>query len=493
MSQVTSHTTSPDATTSARTLGLPQATALIVGSIIGVGIFNLPGSLAAYGPISIWAMVLTTIGALSLAVMFAAMSRRLPADGGPYAYARAAFGNPTGFANAWSYWITAWAGNAAIVVGWVFYVQYVIEGWITAQNGDAGWLGASLTIRDNPLLVWPVVFAMVGLWIPAAINLVGVRSMGLVQLWTSVIKFIPLLLMSTIGLIAINTGNFSPMNLSGDSDATAILGAMALCLFSYLGVETAAVAAAKVRDPDVNVPRSTILGTLATAAVYLLSLIAVFGTVPSAVLGESSAPYSTAADVMTNGTWAGWIVAACVIVSGFGALNGWTMICAEMPLAAAQDGLFPASFGRLSARGVPAFGIVASTLLASVAVVFANWGQAGYDVFNTLVYMSGITAAIPYAFSAAAQMKWRIQDSRSVHTPRLVRDLIVAGVAFVFSILFIIYSRNTGDDKSWFEIWSPFIMAGAAFVIGIPVYLRQRPHMAQPEPVPAYVSERTHA
>jgi len=485
MSDTTSAPTTPELDTSNRTLRLPQATALIVGSIIGVGIFNLPGSLAAYGPISILAMGLTTVGALALAYMFAAMSRRLPADGGPYAYARVAFGNPTGFANAWSYWITAWAGNAAIVVGWVFYVQYVIEGWIKAQNGDAGWLGATIG-GDNGLLIWPVLFAFVGLWLPAAVNLVGLKSMGAVQLYTSIIKFVPLALMSTIGLFTIKTANFSPMNLSGDSNATAILGAMALCLFSYLGVETASVAAAKVRDPDINVPKSTIYGTLATAAVYLLSLIAVFGAVPSAVLGESAAPYSTAADAMTGGTWAGWVVAACVIVSGFGALNGWTMICAEMPLAAAQDGLFPAAFGRISGRGVPAFGIISSTLLASIAVVFANWGQGGYDVFNTLVYMSGITAAIPYAFSAAAQIKWRLADNKPVHTPRLARDVIVALVALVFSILFIIYSRNTGDDKSLFASWSPVIMAGAAFLVGIPVYLAQRSRMTQPEPVPPY-------
>ena len=93
--------------------GLTAAMALIVGSIIGVGIFNLPTSLAAYGPITLVSMALTTVGALALALLFAALSRRLPADGGPYAYARVAFGNKLGFANAWSYWITAWAGNAA--------------------------------------------------------------------------------------------------------------------------------------------------------------------------------------------------------------------------------------------------------------------------------------------------------------------------------------------------------------------------------------------
>src|SRR6186997_2562441 len=106
-----------------RGFGLGVAISLIVGSIIGVGIFNLPTSLAVYGPISLVSLGLTTIGALALAMLFASLSRRLPADGGPYAYARSAYGNGLGFANAWSYWITAWAGNAAIAVGWVLYVE----------------------------------------------------------------------------------------------------------------------------------------------------------------------------------------------------------------------------------------------------------------------------------------------------------------------------------------------------------------------------------
>ena len=106
-------------------------------------------------------MALTTVGALALALMFAALSRRLPADGGPYAYARVAFGNAVGFANAWSYWITAWAGNAAIVVGWVLYVE-------------------DSSTRATSRLV-SVLLALVGLWIPAAINLSGVKNMGAVQ------------------------------------------------------------------------------------------------------------------------------------------------------------------------------------------------------------------------------------------------------------------------------------------------------------------------
>ena len=447
-------------------LRLPQATALIVGSIIGVGIFNLPGSLASYGPISLFAMLLTTVGALALAVLFAALSARLPADGGPYAYARAAFGNLTGFSNAWLYWITAWSGNAAIVVGWVLYVE--------------------VFVNEGAVKFWSIVLALIGLWIPAAVNLTGVKNMGSVQLWTSILKYVPLVFMSTVGLLFISSGNFTPWNVSGDSNISAIGGAMALCLFSYLGVETAAVAAAKVRDPERNVPKATIFGTLGTAVVYLLSLTAVFGIVPTGRLADSSAPYSTAVNDIFGGEWAGNVMAALVIVSGFGALNGWTMICAEMPLAAAEDGLFPERFGRLSKRGVPAFGIVASTLLASVAMVFSYLGSAGYTVFNTLVFMSGITAAIPYGFSAMAQVKWRVQDHRRLHTPRFVRDVVVAVVALVFSVLFIWYSRNT-DEAGWKE-YLPFVFAGAAFVLGLPVYLLQRTRMKAPPPVPPYRS-----
>ncbi len=225
---------------------------------------------------------------------------------------------------------------------------------------------------------------------------------------------------------------------------------MAIALFSYLGVEVASVAAGKVRDPDRNVPKSTVLGTLACAVVYLLSLISgVRHRAERRSLQKSTAPFSTAVNTMFGGTWAGYVMAIVVIISGFGALNGWTMICAEMPLAAAKDGLFPERFKRISQSGVPAFGIIASTVLASIAMVINYIGSGGATVFTTLVLMTGITAAIPYGFSALAQIKWRLVDRRTMHGQRFARDMIVAVVSLVFSILFIWYSRNTGATASW--------------------------------------------
>jgi basic amino acid/polyamine antiporter, APA family len=451
----------PDAARSS--FGLGAAIALVMGSIIGVGIFNLPTSLATFGPISLVSMGLTTLGAIALALLFAALSRRLPADGGPYAYARAAYGNALGFANAWSYWITAWAGNAAIAVGWVLYVEVFVN---TGHNK-----------------VVSIVLVLVGLWIPAWINLSGVKNMKSVQVSTTVLKFAALVFMAVVGLFYIDPANFTPWNASGDSAISAIGGGMAIALFSYLGVEVASVAAAKVRDPDRNVPRATVLGTLATAVVYLLSLTAVFGIIPSSALAESTAPYSDAVNAMFGGTWAGYTLSVVVVISGLGALNAWTMICAEMPLAAAKDGLFPARFRRLSRRGVPSFGIIASTALASVAMIVNYLGSGGATVFTTLVLMTGITAAIPYGYSALAQMKWLVADRRAVPTARFARDLVVAVLSLVFAVLFIWYSRNTGQP--WWIYWAPFIMAGAALALGIPVYRAQRANMTDPQPLGA--------
>jgi APA family basic amino acid/polyamine antiporter len=444
--------------------GLTTAIALIMGSIIGVGIFNLPTSLAGYGPISLVAMGLTTVGALALAVLFASLSRRLPAEGGPYAYARAAFGNGFGIMNAWSYWITAWAGNAAIAVGWVLYVEEFVN------------------TGHNRLL--SVLLVLVGLWVPALVNLSGIKNIGSVQLWTTVLKFFALAFMSTVGLFYIKSANFATWNLSGESAIGAIGGAMAIALFSYLGVEVAAVAAAKVRNPDRNVPRATVLGTAATAVVYMMSLTAVFGILPSAKLADATAPYGDAVNAMFGGTWAGNVMNVIVIISGIGALTAWTMICAEMPLAAAKDGLFPDRFRRLSSAGVPSFGILVSTGLASVAMAINYMGSGGATVFTTLVLMTGITAAIPYGFSALAQIKWRLIDRRTLDTPRFFRDAVVAVVSLVFAVLFIWYSRNTGN--SFWVYWAPFVLAGCALLLGVPVYRRQKAHMNVPSPAPPY-------
>ena len=138
----------------------------------------------------------------------------------------------------------------------------------------------------------------------------------------------------------------------------------------------------------------------------------------------------------------------------------------------------------MNKAGVPAFGIIAATTLVSIAMIVNYLGSSGATAFTTLVLMTGITAAIPYGFSALAQIKWRLKDRRTLKTPRFVRDMIVAVLSVVFSVLFIWYSRNTG--QSFLIYWAPFFLATIALLLGVPVYKAQSAHMTEPAPVPPY-------
>ncbi len=183
------------------------------------------------------------------------------------------------------------------------------------------------------------------------VNLAGLRSIAWFQILTTVLKFVPLLFIATVGLLFIKSANFGAFNASGGSALSAISAAAAIALFSYLGIETASVAAGRVRDPQRNVGRATVLGTLACAFVYILGTLAVFGTVAHSRLVSSTAPFTDSANAIFGGRWAGNAVAIAAIVSGIGALVGWTLIVAEMPQAAARDRLFPTRFARDSRAG----------------------------------------------------------------------------------------------------------------------------------------------
>jgi APA family basic amino acid/polyamine antiporter len=418
--------------------GLPTATALVIGSVIGTGVFALPSALAGFGPLSLIAFALVTVGAIALALTFGALNRRIPGSGGPYVFARDAFGDFAGFINAWSYWITAWAGNAAIVVAWVGYVEVF---WNTSHAEG-----------------WSILIALAGLWLPAMVNLAGLRSLAVVQVLSTVLKFVPLLFMATVGLLFIKSANFGEFNASGGSALGAISAAAAIALFAYIGIETASVAAGRVVDPRRNVGRATVLGTLACAAVYILGTVAVFGTVSHDALVASTAPFADSANAIFGGQWAGDAVAVTAIVSGFGALVGWTLIVGEMPQAAARHGLFPAPFARDSRRGVPAYGIVTGTVLASALTVVSYTSFT--QVFTTVVLLSVLTAVIPYLFSAAAQVYWLLTEGRRSGAGHLLRDLVVAITALLFGFWAL---AGSGYQAAYYGLF--------CLLLGVPVYI----------------------
>jgi APA family basic amino acid/polyamine antiporter len=397
-------------------LGLPSATALVIGSIIGTGVFTMPAVMASAGTSGILTLVGISVCAVLLGAMFGQLTKRIPhSEGGMYAYARHEFGDFAGYLTAWCYWITAWAGNAAIVSSWVFYVE-------------------SLFGIDDPSAWTSFGIAIGGLWIPAAINLAGVRQMAWFENLTVVLKFLPLLMVGTVGWLFVENGNFGPFNSSGGNHYDAVNLAAGVALFSFIGVECAAIAAGRVVDPRRNVSRASVIGTAASALLYVAVTAAVMGLVPHDQLVDDGAPFVAAFSAMFDVSWAGKAVAVVAVISGIGALNGWTLITAEVPYAAARDGLFLARFAQESRRRVPAFGIVVSTLVSTALMAWSYASETGLKVFTYLVYLSVVTVAIPYFFSACAQLAYLVSGRRSVQGWPLARNLVVTAVAGLFSL-----------------------------------------------------------
>ncbi|WP_078990965.1 amino acid permease [Streptomyces sp. XY413] len=398
----------------ARRFGLPIATCLVMGNIIGGGIFLLPASVAPFGTISLVAFAVLTLGAVALALVFGRLAHRHPQTGGPYVYARAAFGDFAGFLAAWSYWITSWVSNAALAVASVGYLCVLFPA-----------IGAHK---------WSMCLAALAMqWLPALANLAGTRYVGAVQLVATVMKFAPLMLVAVGGLFFFDPANLGPFQATGQSPAGALSASAAILLFSYLGVESAAVSAGEVRDPARNVGRATILGTAGAAVVYLLGTLSVFGLVAHEKLVTSEAPFTDAVNAMFGGTWGGTLVACAAVISMAGALNGWTLLSAQTPYAAAKDGLFPRAF-ETKRRGVPVVGVVVTTSLASALTVY-NYTAGSEGVFEILVLVTTFTATVPYLLSTAAQIYFLLSGrGERVHRGRLARDGALAVLAFGFSM-----------------------------------------------------------
>jgi basic amino acid/polyamine antiporter, APA family len=400
----------------ARALGLTSSTGLVVGSIVGTGVFAMPAVLAGAGTSSIAVLAVIAVGAMLLAALFGQLTRRVPnSDGGLYAYAKYEFGDFAGYLTGWCYWIQAWAGNAAIVSVWVFYVDSLF--------------GINPTGIEN----WGI--ALGGLWIPAVINLAGVRQMAWFQNLTVVLKFLPLLFVGVVGWFFVSKGNFGAFNASGGSLYSAIGIAAGVALFSFIGVEVAAITAKRVKNPKLNVGRASLLGTAASAILYLATAAAVMGLVPHHALVSSTTPFVLAfGTIFSHGAWAGKLVAALAVTSGIGALNGWTLVTTEVSRAAANDGLFPRAFAWADRKETAWFGIVMAALLPSLLMLWSYTTKTGLTIFTDLVDLTVVTVAIPYLFSACAQLAYLVSKRRRVQGWQLARDLTIAGAGVLFSM-----------------------------------------------------------
>ncbi len=424
----------------AKSLGTAACTAIVVGNMVGSGFYLSPAAVAPFGNLAIIAWIVMGAGAICLGLTFAKLARLAPATGGPYAYTRMAYGDFAGFLIAWGYWISIWASLPVIAIAFAGAVFDLLPNLHNRTMAVVLTLGA----------IWAVVF----------VNLRGVKEAGIFAQVTTYTKLIPFAAIALIGLFFIDTSNFSDFNPSGKSLFGASAALAPLTMFAFLGLESATVPAGDVVDPKRTIPRSTVLGITIATLLYVFGTIAVMGLVPREQLVHSVAPFSDAARVLW-GPWGATVISIAVIVSAIGALNGWTLLMGQVPMAAAQDRLFPPLFGRLSSRGVPATGIVISAIFATLLVLSQVAGPSGFSAFyNLVVGLSTMAAVVPYAFCALAAGLVAAHAAGGGPVPRLTA---IEVLAFIFAV-FTLYGCGA----------EPVLYGVVMLVLGIPVYVWQR-------------------
>lgn len=381
--------------------------------MVGSGIFLLPSALASYGGISLIGWICAAGGAFLMAKVFARLSVLVPqADGGPYAFSRAGFGDFAGFLVAWGYWISIWCTNAAIAVSLVS----ALSAFFPALNGHP--FTSALT-------------ALAAIWTLTWVNTRGIRASGSLQLLTTILKLLPLVSVALVGLFFIQAAHFRPFNLSGQSNFSAISSTAAMTLYAFLGLECATIPAGSVINPSRTIPKATLIGTLFTSAIYILGTVSVLGAVDPKALQRSVTPFGDAA-VRIWGPAARYWVSAGVAVAAFGALNGWILIQGQIPYAIAKDKLFPRIFARENKQGTPALGIVISSVLVTVFTLM-NYSRGLVQQFRFLVLLSTLTSLVPYLFSMAAFIVVCLQQRAQVKInwpSSIVLSVLSFGFAF---------------------------------------------------------------
>lgn len=394
-------------------------TALVVGNMIGSGVFLLPASLASFGTITIFSWVITSIGAMLLALVFAKLSTLFPKTGGPYVYCREGYGDFAGFQVAYNYWISMWIGNAGIAVAFTGYLSTFIP-----------------VVNENNLLAFCITAGAV--WILTIVNIIGVHFAGFMQLILTILKFVPLVLVAVIGIFFVEFKNLTFFNVSGGSNFSALSGGAMMTLWAFLGVESATVPADEVKDPHKTIPRATILGTGLAAVVYILCTIAIMGVIPIAELKDSAAPFADFAGKIFGG-WGRFAVGAVAVISCLGALNGWILLTGQIPMAAAKDNLFPKRFSKVSKNRAPVFGLVVSSILVT-GLLALNFSKNLVDQFTFIILLGTLAAILAYIYSCIAEFVIYVKHPDKVDRNTVIKTLTISGLAFLYTFWMIISS-----------------------------------------------------
>lgn len=393
--------------TTPKKLGLFSLIALVAGNMIGSGVFLLPSNLAQLGSLSLLSWVFTTLGTMFIALVFCHISSKITKTGGPYAYAQEGLGNVIGFQTAYCYWIAIWVGNAAVTLTGVSY------------------LSVFFPILANPVIACFTSIAFV--WLFTLINLRGVESVGGIQIVLTILKLLPILMIIFVGCFY-----FQPLFLTEAVNVTSpqasnfsvITQGATLTLWAFIGVESATVPSESVENPKRNIPLATLLGSGIAAITYILSSTIIMGLIPNKQLQMSVSPFADAAEIILGG-WGKMIVAAGAVISCLGCLNGWILLQGQIPMAAAEDGLFIKRFAQKNKHGVPGYGVIVTSILISILLLLTISPNL-VDQFKMIILIATLANLIPYLYTPVANIILFITE--------------ISKTALIISLITIVYA-----------------------------------------------------
>lgn len=418
-------------------IGLLTSTALVVGNMIGAGVFLTPAAMAPYGSISLLGWGFAAIGSFFLARVFSNLSKLLPnTNGGPYVYTRHGLGDFAGFLIAWGYYISNCAGVAAMTVSFISAMSTFFP--IIATNSIIAML---IGFGANVFLSY--------------INCLGIIAGGRMQVVTVILKLIPLVLIGIGGLFFIHAQNFTPFNSSGTSVWSAIDTTAAMAMFSFIGLECATVPSGETEDSANTVSKATMLGMLISTMVFIVGSVSIMGIIPPQILAHSPTPYADAAEIMIGHNTKYWISAGMAI-SAFGAINGWILMQGRLGYGVAKDKLFPHVFTLTNKKDVPWFSIMVNGIVVCVMILM-NYSKGLVDQFEAILRISVLTTVIPYLFSAAA---YPVIRANKMPGKTSIAAIALAVIAFAYALWVI---AGTGMSAVYYG----FIL----LMLGIPFYV----------------------
>lgn len=365
-----------------RKIGPLLATFVVANNMIGSGFFLLPATLAKSGGVTALSWLLGTALAMMLGAAFSQLARHHPNLEAQDDYIGPSLGRNASFLATFLYWVQSWIGNNAIAVAAFGYLMVVLP-----FDQDSQWmrLGGQLTL----------------IWAMFALNLLGPRPIARFQSFCVVFGLLPVAVILTAGWLHFNPEIYrASWNVSGNSDLSVVFSSLAPVFWAFVGLETGAMVAGVVRNPDRNVPIATLGGIGIAGVVYLISSVLMMGIVPADVLAASSAPFAMVAGQMF-GPWAVPVIAIAAALKATGTLGGWMLVTGESGARAAQRGFLPGIFGRQSLRGAAPWGLFLVALAMSV-LSLATLAPTVSGQFEVLIEM--VVTLIVVTYGAAGMV-----------------------------------------------------------------------------------------